>query len=68
MENETFDVYFNDSENSNNKGFKESFDYCLKYMDRNFGSYFTEYPNGMISIVCNETGKIVFAKTFALEE
>jgi len=63
----TFDIHFNDSENSNNKGFKESFDYCLNYIDNNSGSYFQDYPNGFISIVCNETGETVFEKTFTLE-
>lgn len=63
----TFDIYFNDSENSNNKGFKESFAYCLDYIDRNAGSYFKDYPNGFISIVCNETGYMVFGKSFTTE-
>jgi|LakMenEpi03Aug12_release.lakeMendotaPanAssembly.Ray.scaffolds.fasta_scaffold4934840_1 hypothetical protein len=64
---ETFDIYFNDSENSNNKGFKESFDYCLNYIDRNSGSYFQDYPKGSVDIVSNETGNIVFSKTFSFE-
>ncbi len=64
---ETFDIFFNDSENSNNKGFRESFDYCLNYIDMNQGTYFQDYPEGLVSIVCNETGKTVFAKTFTIE-
>lgn len=64
---ETFDIHFNDSENSNNKGFKESFAYCLDYIDRNAGSYFKNFPNGFVSIVCNETGYMVFGKSFTTE-
>ena len=67
MKKNTFDIHFNDSENSNNKGFKESFDYCLNYIDRNLGTYFQDYPEGFVSIVCNETGKTVFGKSFTTE-
>ena len=59
----TFDIHFNDSGNSNNKGFKKSFDFCMDYIKRNSGSYFQDYPNGIIFIVCNETGSTVDAFT-----
>lgn len=50
----TYDVHFNDSNDSNSKGFKESFDYCKNYIDTYNGtneSYFSDYKNGTVSIV-----------------
>lgn len=60
---ETYDIHFNDSTDSNNKGFKESLDYCKSYIESNNGtneSYFEDYKGGTVSIVCNETGETVF--------
>jgi hypothetical protein len=60
----TYDVYFNDSSDSNNKGFKESFDYCMNYIETYNGtneSYFEDYKGGTVSIVCNETGEEVYS-------
>lgn len=57
---ETFNVVFNDSDNSNDKGFELSYDECVNYIDRYNGtseSYFANYKGGMVSIVCNETGE-----------
>lgn len=48
-----FDVFFNDSENSNSLGFRESFDYCLNYIKTYNGSnhsYFADYKGGTVSI------------------
>lgn len=62
---ETYDVHFNDSNNSNNKGFNESFDYCKDYIDAYNGtddSYFADYKGGTVSIVCNETGEEVYSE------
>lgn len=59
----TYDIYFNDSENSNNKGFSETFEYCQHYIKVNNGtkeSYFEDYKGGIVSIVCNETGENIF--------
>ena len=59
----TYDIHFNDSENSNSKGFKESLDYCKNYILQNNGSnisYFSDYKGGTVSVVCNETGVTVF--------
>ena len=61
-ENKTFDLIFNDENNSNNKGFAESLDYCRNYIKYNAGtnfSYFEDYKNGTVSIYCNETDEIV---------
>lgn len=58
----TFDIHFNDSENSNNKGFamteEEARDYIKRYNGTN-ESYFEDYKGGIVSIVCNETGETV---------
>lgn len=59
----TYDVHFNDSQDSNSKGFKESFEYCKDYIDAYNGtnaSYFKDYKGGVASIVCNKTEKVVF--------
>lgn len=59
----TYDVHFNDSENSNNKGFKLTFDEAKAYIEANNGtdeSYFADYKGGTVSIVCNETGETVY--------
>lgn len=59
----TYDVHFNDANDSNNKGFKESFEYCKEYIEFHNGtneSYFADYKGGTVSIVCNETGEAVY--------
>jgi len=59
----TYDVQFNDSTDSNSKGWKESKEYCLDYIKSNNGSnvsYFEDYKGGTASVVCNETGDVVY--------
>ena len=62
----TYDIHFNDSEDSNSKGFVgASYDYCKSYIESNNGtneSYFVDYKGGIVSIVCNETGETVYAE------
>lgn len=61
--NYTYDVVFNDSENSNNKGWSDSLHACMTYIASNNGtnnSYFADYKGGTVSIRCNETEEIVF--------
>jgi hypothetical protein len=61
----TYDVHFNDANDSNNKGFKESFEYCKDYIESYNGtdeSYFADYKGGVVSIVCNETGEEVYSE------
>jgi len=56
----TYDVHFNDSENSNNKGFELSFEDARAYIDRHNGTnetYFVDYKGGTVSVVNNETGE-----------
>lgn len=59
----TYDVVFNDNADSNSKGFKESIDYCKRYIKGYNGtneSYFADYKGGTVQVVCNETGDIVY--------
>ena len=61
--NKTYDVHFNDENSSNNKGFRNTLDECKYYIQQNNGtevSYFADYIDGTVSIVCNETGETVF--------
>lgn len=58
-----FDVHFNDSENSNNKGFELSLDEAKAYIEQYNGtneSYFKDYKGGIVSIVNIETGETVY--------
>lgn len=59
----TYDVHFNDSNDSNSKGFKLSIEECKDYINSNNGtndSYFADYKGGTVSVVCNETGDVVY--------
>lgn len=61
----TYDVHFNGANDSNNKGFKESFEYCKDYIESYNGtdeSYFADYKGGIVSIVCNESGEEVYSE------
>jgi hypothetical protein len=63
MKKKTYNVVFNDETSSNDKGFREPYDYCMNYIKSNNGtnnSYFADYKGGTVSIVCNETGETVF--------
>ena len=60
---ETYDIYFNDENNSNNKGWHASLDECKEYIKTYNGtneSYFADYKGGVVTIVCNETGDNVY--------
>ena len=62
-QNQTFDIFFNDDNNSNNKGFQFSLDEAKNYIQTNNGtneSYFEDYKGGIVSIVCNETEETIF--------
>lgn len=59
----TYDVYFNDECDSNNKGMTATLEECREYIRQNNGtndSYFADYKGGIVSIVCNETGETVY--------
>jgi hypothetical protein len=57
----TYDIVFQDSENSNNKGFKLSLDDAIQYIEQFNGtseSYFADYKGGIVQVVDNETGEV----------
>lgn len=59
----SYDVVFNDDTDSNSKGFSTSIKVCKEYIERYNGSnysYFADYKGGVVSIVCNETGDVVY--------
>ena len=59
----TYDITFNDAENSNNKGFELSLEEAKEYIKKNNGtneSYFEDYKGGVVSIVDNETKDEVY--------
>ena len=62
----TYDIYFIDSENSNNKGFNMTLEEAKEYIRIYNGtneSYFADYKGGTVSIVCNENGEEVYNTT-----
>lgn len=59
----TYNIYFNDPENSNDKGFELSLEAAKNYISLFNGteeSYFADYKGGTVSIVDNETGSTVY--------
>ena len=60
---ETYDVHFNDNNDSNSKGFDITFGEAKAYITSNNGtnnSYFAEYKGGIVSVVCNQNGETVY--------
>jgi hypothetical protein len=58
----TFDVVFNDANNTSAKGFAASLDYCLQYITAHNGtqeSFFADYRGGVVQVVCNEDGEVI---------
>ncbi|MCP4141285.1 MAG: hypothetical protein GY755_13545 [Chloroflexi bacterium] len=58
----TYDVHFNDSSDSSNKGFSISIEDCKNWIEFN-RSELSEYAGGTVSIVCNETGEEVYSES-----
>ena len=59
----SYDIVFNNEDNSNNKGFETTIDDCKSYIKQFNGtneSYFEDYKGGTVSIFCNETEETVF--------
>ena len=59
----TYDIHFDDENNSNNKGFNDSFQECKEYIEMENGtnnSYFPDYKGGTVSIYCNELDRLVY--------
>jgi hypothetical protein len=59
----TYNVHFNDSENSNDIGGENTLEYCQSVIKLKRSQYFDDYKNGTVSIVCNETEKTIFEKS-----
>ena len=60
----TYNIHFNDSNDSNDKGFKSTLAYCELWINNNktTDTYFRDYKGGEVSIVCNETGETVYSE------
>ena len=59
----TYDVHFDDENNSNCKGWNVSLAECKDYIDAYNGtneSYFADYKCGTVSIYCNELAETVY--------
>jgi hypothetical protein len=59
----TYDVHFNDSNDSNSKGFEMTIEDAKAYITSNNGtnnSYFADYKGGTVSVVCNQDGETVY--------
>jgi len=57
-----YNIMFNDDQDSSDKGFAQTLDYCRNYIKTYAGtdeSYFADYKGGVVSIVNNKTGQIV---------
>ena len=58
-----YDVYFNNDDSSNSKGWNQTYGYCKNYIDSNNGtnnSYFADYKGGTVSIYNNEREEDVY--------
>ena len=65
LSKKTYDVCFDDDNNTNGEGWHESYQYCKDYIESNNGSnwsYFGDYKGGIVSIYCNETGEQVYSE------
>jgi hypothetical protein len=59
----TYDICFKDGFSCNYKDWAESYNDCLAFIEEYNGtdhSYFEDYKGGTVSIVCNETGEVVY--------
>ena len=59
----SYNVVFNDDNNSNDKGFEQTLDYCKNYIATYNGtneSYFADYKGGIVQIACNENDEVVY--------
>lgn len=59
----TYDIIFNDNEDSNNKGFQVSLEEAKDYIKQHNGtneSYFADYKGGIVQVVDNESGEVAY--------
>lgn len=62
---ETYDIQFNDANDSNNKGFSLTREEAIEKANDMLltrDSYVNDYVGGTISVVCNETGETAWEK------
>lgn len=62
----TYDVVFNDNESTNSKGMQSTKVDAILYVKLYNGtneSYFADYKGGVVQVVCNETGDVVYEET-----
>ena len=66
----TYDVHFNDNNDSNSKGFEMTIEDAKDYIKRYNGtnhSYFEDYKGGTVSVVCNQDGETVYEEKVKYE-
>ena len=59
----TYDVHFSNNNDSSSKGFEMTIEDAKSYIKSNNGtnnSYFADYKGGTVSVVCNQSGEIVY--------
>lgn len=59
----TYDVLFNDSNDSNNQGIHGTFEECMNWIEWNRNdksTYFGDYSGGVVSIICEQTSETVY--------
>ena len=62
----TYDVVFNDSNDSNSKGIHGTYDECMSWIESNRydqSTYFGDYKGGTVSIVCDQTEEEVYSES-----
>lgn len=60
---ETYDVMYSNRCSSAREGWKKTLRCCINYIKKNNGtdvSYFRDYKDGAVSVICNETDKVVY--------
>ena len=63
LEDYTFDITFDDDNDSNAMGFHSTYQYCLDYIKAYNGTndgYFADYKGGTVSIYCHDTDRDVY--------
>ena len=66
----TYDVQFDDDTDSNRKGINGTYQQCMDWIEINRGdesTYFGDYKGGTVSIVCVETGEVVYQEAISNE-
>ena len=62
----TYDIQFHSSESSNSKGFAMTKEQAIQYVNQHIASkesYFFDYKGGVVQVVCNENGEVVYEKS-----